>query len=213
MSEGKINYLRWIRLGQCKRCTLHQNRLNIVFGDGSLQPSMMFIGEAPGHDENIQGQPFVGPSGERLNLWLEKAGIDRSSIYITNIVKCKPPFNRDPFKEEVAACTPFLHAQIWTLAPRHIIALGRVAGNFLAGTEDVPLYALQGKVLEYKHTRGTIPLSVVPHPAYALRRQDPKVDVAVIKTLRTIARSLSPSTDEDPPKGEETARATSSPEE
>lgn len=148
----------------CTRCPLHAGRTNIVVGEGNVSASIVFVGEGPGADEDAQGRPFVGRAGRVLNGLLEAVGLDRTEVYITNIVKCRPPGNRPPAGLEVAACLPFLEAQLEALSPRVVVPLGRVPAGILLET-DKPLGKLRGIV----HARRG--LSVVPtyHPSFLLR--------------------------------------------
>ena len=156
-------------LGECTRCKLHATRKNIVFGVGAEDTPLMFIGEAPGEQEDLRGEPFVGRAGELLDKMIEAMGWTRSSVYIANILKSRPPGNRNPPPDEVAACTPFLEAQIRAIAPRIIVTLGRPAANHILGN-DAPISALRGKF----HDRGGIQVMPTFHPAYLLREPDKK---------------------------------------
>lgn len=150
----------------CERCPLHEGRLNTVFGVGNQQADWLVIGEAPGAEEDKRGEPFVGRAGQLLNAMLAAIGLARETVYIANILKCRPPGNRDPRPEEVAACSPYLARQIEYLAPRIILAVGRIAAqNLLAVT--TPIGRLRGEVHELGPAR--IPLIVTYHPAYLLR--------------------------------------------
>jgi DNA polymerase len=153
-------------LGDCRRCRLCESRTQIVFGDGNPRAELMFIGEGPGETEDQRGLPFVGKAGELLTQMIEKGlGIPRSSVYICNVVKCRPPDNRTPLADEVAACSPFLDGQIAAVAPRVIVALGKPAASRLLGRE-VPITRVRGVWHEY---RG-IPLMPTFHPAFLLRQ-------------------------------------------
>jgi DNA polymerase len=153
-------------LGDCTRCRLHEGRNRIVFGDGNPEASLMFVGEGPGAEEDRQGLPFVGRAGELLTRMIEKGlGLARRDVYICNIVKCRPPGNRDPRSDEVATCRPFLDGQIAAVAPRVIVALGKPAASLLLGRE-VPITRVRGSWHEY---RG-IPLMPTYHPAFLLRQ-------------------------------------------
>src|ERR1041385_28518 len=125
-------------VGDCQRCKLCSTRKSIVFGVGAEDAPLMFVGEAPGEQEDKRGEPFVGPAGELLDKMIEAMGWRRQDVYITNILMCRPPGNRNPQPDEVAQCSPFLHAKIATIAPRMIVALGRPAANHLLGT-DAPI--------------------------------------------------------------------------
>ena len=148
----------------CTKCGLHKTRTQTVFGVGDPTASWMFIGEAPGADEDRQGEPFVGRAGQLLNAMLFAMGLKREEVYIANVLKCRPPGNRDPQPEEVAQCEPYLIRQIEHIRPKLIVALGRHAAHSLLKTE-VPLARLRGQRLSYHG----IPLIVTYHPAYLLR--------------------------------------------
>jgi uracil-DNA glycosylase family 4 len=148
----------------CVACTLHNSRTQTVFGVGDRRAQWMFIGEAPGEQEDLQGQPFVGRAGQLLNAMLAAIGFEREQVYIANVLKCRPPNNRDPQIEEIARCEPYLLRQIELVGPRIIIALGRHAAHSLLKTE-MPLNKLRGRRLNYHG----IPLVVTYHPAYLLR--------------------------------------------
>lgn len=151
-------------LGECTRCKLHTTRRSIVFGVGDPFAPLMFIGEAPGEQEDKRGEPFVGPAGQLLDKMIEAMGWSRQSVYINNILCCRPPGNRNPQSDEILACKPFLEARIAAIAPRIIVALGRPAANTLLGT-DAPISALRGTF----HTRNGVAVMPTFHPAYLLR--------------------------------------------
>jgi uracil-DNA glycosylase family 4 len=148
----------------CTQCALHKTRKQTVFGVGNPQARWLFIGEAPGADEDAQGEPFVGRAGQLLNAMLFAMGLKREEVYIANILKCRPPGNRDPQPNEVECCEPYLLRQIALIQPRLIVALGRHAAHSLLKTET-PLARLRGQRLSYHGT----PLIVTYHPAYLLR--------------------------------------------
>lgn len=150
----------------CTRCGLHSGRTQTVFGVGQERADWLIIGEAPGAEEDRQGEPFVGRAGQLLNAMLRSIGLPRESVFIANVLKCRPPGNRDPWPEEVASCLPYLHRQIALIQPRLILAVGRIAAQNLLATE-VPLARLRGRVHEFGE-RPT-PLIVTYHPAYLLR--------------------------------------------
>ena len=151
----------------CRRCALHATRTQAVFGVGPLRCDWLVIGEAPGAEEDRRGEPFVGAAGQLLDAMLRAIGLDRrSNVYIANILKSRPPGNRDPRPEEVAACLPYLERQIALLQPRIILAVGRIAAQNLLAT-DAPLGRLRGRV-HHLGERST-PLVVTYHPAYLLR--------------------------------------------
>ena len=154
------------RVVHCTRCDLHASRIKPVFGVGHREARLMFVGEAPGAEEDRQGEPFVGRAGKLLDAMLRAIGRDRSSVYIANILKCRPPNNRDPKPEEAAACTPYLWRQIALVQPDLIVALGRIAAQRLLDTSS-SLARLRGTVHTLEPT-GT-PLIVTYHPAYLLR--------------------------------------------
>jgi DNA polymerase len=148
----------------CTRCTLHKTRTQTVFGVGDPTAQWMFVGEAPGADEDAQGEPFVGRAGQLLNAMLFAMGLKREQVYIANVLKCRPPGNRDPQPNEVDCCEPYLVRQIELIQPKLIVALGRHAAHSLLKTE-APLARLRGQRLAYHGT----PLIVTYHPAYLLR--------------------------------------------
>ncbi len=156
-------------LGDCKRCKLHSGRRNIVFGVGSGEADLVFVGEAPGADEDEQGEPFVGKAGQLLTRIIEAIGLKRKEVYICNIIKCRPPANRDPEPDEIAACEPFLIAQLQTIKPRLICALGTFAAQTLLRTKE-PIGRLRG----HFHSYQGIPLLPTFHPAYLLRNPSEK---------------------------------------
>ena len=157
-------------LGECRRCGLCERRNSIVFGSGNPDADLMFIGEGPGENEDRQGLPFVGRAGDLLTQMIEK-GIDvpRKDVYICNIVKCRPPDNRNPLPDEVAACRPFLDGQIDAVRPKVIVSLGKPAASLLLG-RDVAITRERGTWHEY---RG-IPLMPTLHPAFILRQYTPE---------------------------------------
>jgi uracil-DNA glycosylase family 4 len=150
----------------CSRCRLCEQRRTIVFGEGDPRAEVMFIGEGPGADEDRTGRPFVGQAGKLLDEMIFALGFERAQVYIGNVVKCRPPGNRDPREDEMAACSQFLDRQIELIEPRVIVALGRVAARRLTGT-DKPMGALRGRWTSYR----SIPLIPIFHPAYLLRNE------------------------------------------
>jgi len=156
-------------LGECTRCKLHRTRHTIVFGEGNEQARLMFVGEGPGAEEDAQGRPFVGEAGALLTRMIQAIGLQRHQVYIANIVKCRPPGNRDPEEDEIAACVPFLWQQIEALQPRVICALGRVAAQTLLGTTQ-GITQLRGR---FHRIRGVLILPTY-HPAYLLRTPSKK---------------------------------------
>lgn len=150
----------------CTLCDLHTTRKNVVFGVGNKNAQIMFIGEAPGANEDAQGEPFVGRAGMLLNAMLQAIGLKREDVYIANILKCRPPNNRDPQPQEVKLCTPYLQNQISLIQPRILVAVGRVAAHFLLNTTE-SMGKLRGNTYQYGQQK--IPLLVTYHPAYLLR--------------------------------------------
>ena len=169
-------------LGDCTRCKLHMQRTTLVFGVGNPDADLMFVGEAPGRDEDLQGIPFVGRAGQLLTKIIESIDLRRDDVYIANVIKCRPPDNRNPAPDEVRTCEPFLFAQIDAIRPRVIVALGSFAARTLLRTEDA-ISRLRGRSYDY---RGA---TLIPtfHPAYLLRSPDRKRDVwEDMKKVRTI---------------------------
>jgi len=159
-------------LGDCQRCKLAPTRNKIVFGNGAEHAVLMFVGEGPGADEDRLGDPFVGKAGELLDKMIDAMGWSRDAVYVANTVKCRPPQNRTPEADELAACTPFLHAQIDAIGPRVIVALGKPAANTLLGT-NAPISSLRGRFHDYRNGARLMPTF---HPAYLLREPDKKRD-------------------------------------
>lgn len=160
---GALNEIA-IQAASCTACQLAEERNNVVFGVGNPEADIVFIAEAPGQDEDLQGEPFVGRAGQLLDRMLASLGLDRSQVYIMNTVKCRPPNNRDPKPEEVEACGKWFDAQLKAISPKLICLLGRVAAQTVLET-DAPLSVMRGKWHDY---RG-IPVQVIYHPAYLLR--------------------------------------------
>ena len=162
----KQSFLNSLRdeIGDCQLCRLSKGRRNIVFGEGNPEAKIMFIGEGPGREEDIQARPFVGDAGQVLTNLIRKMGLKRKEVYIANIVKCRPPNNRDPEEDEKAACSPFLEKQIEIIKPGIIIALGRIAAHTLTGS-SIPITKLRGNFFKYKD----IPVMPTFHPAYLMR--------------------------------------------
>lgn len=178
--------LRQIReeLGDCTRCRLHGGRKTLVFGVGNPDAALMFVGEAPGRDEDLQGIPFVGRAGQLLTRIIEAIDLHREDVYIANVIKCRPPDNRNPQPDEVRTCEPFLFAQIDAIRPRVIVAMGSFAARTLLRTEDA-ISRLRGRVFEFRGAR------LIPtfHPAFLLRSPDRKRDVwEDMKKVRSILR-------------------------
>ena len=159
-------------LGDCRRCALHAGRKNIVFGEGNPHAGLVFVGEAPGADEDDQGRPFVGRAGQLLTKIIEAMKIQRQDVYICNILKCRPPGNRNPADREIAACEPFLVKQLESIRPKVICALGTFAAQTLLKS-DVAISLLRGKFHRYHD----IPLMPTYHPAYLLRNPSQKRQV------------------------------------
>lgn len=159
-------------LGECTRCKLHTGRTTLVFGVGNPQAWLLFVGEAPGADEDQQGEPFVGKAGQLLTRIIEAMQLTREQVYICNIIKCRPPGNRNPEPDEVAACEPFLLAQLQAIQPKLICALGTVAAQTLLRTK-APISKLRGRFHDYHG----IPVLPTFHPAYLLRNPHEKKTV------------------------------------
>jgi DNA polymerase len=157
----------------CSRCKLHTlGRKQIVFGVGNPEADLMFVGEAPGADEDIQGEPFVGRAGQLLTKIIEAIGLTRNDVYIANVIKCRPPQNRNPEPDEVEQCEPFLFRQIDAIKPKVIVALGKFAAQSLLKTND-PITRLRGREFKYRDAI----LMPTYHPAYLLRNPSAKRDV------------------------------------
>jgi uracil-DNA glycosylase family 4 len=165
-----INALR-AEIGDCQRCKLAKGRRHIVLGSGNPEANLMFVGEAPGADEDEQGEPFVGAAGQLLTKMIKAMGYQRSGVYICNVIKCRPPQNRNPEPDEVAACEQFLRKQIAIVQPRIIVALGKFAAHFLCG-EDTPITRLRGNLRTYNE----IPVMPTYHPAFLLRDESRKAE-------------------------------------
>lgn len=159
-------------LGECRRCLLCRDRKHIVFGAGDPQARLVFVGEGPGREEDLQGEPFVGAAGELLTRIIQAIHLTRDQVYICNIVKCRPPENRNPEPEEVERCLPFLERQLAAIRPEFIVALGKVAAQTLLGT-DQAISRLRGRFHDYRGAR----LLPTYHPAYLLRNPGKKRDV------------------------------------
>lgn len=172
-------------LGDCQRCKLCRKRTHIVFGVGNPKARLMFIGEGPGRDEDLQGEPFVGDAGKLLNKMIAAMGLRRADVYIANVVKCRPPQNRDPEPDEVAACEPFLRAQVRAVRPEVIVVLGKVAVQTLLG-DPTPIRALRG---QWRELEGVACMPTF-HPAYLLR--DPSQKKLVWADLQLVMARLAP---------------------
>ncbi len=159
-------------LGECTRCKLHKGRNKIVFGDGNPKAELVFVGEGPGHDEDMQGLPFVGRAGKLLTQMIEAMGLQRRDVYICNVVKCRPPENRAPERDEVEQCSPFLLRQIDTIAPKVIVCLGSTAAQTVLETNR-GISQFRGQWLEFRGRK----LMATYHPAYLLRNPSAKSEV------------------------------------
>jgi uracil-DNA glycosylase family 4 len=159
-------------LGECTRCRLHERRNKIVFGAGNPRAELVFVGEGPGHDEDMQGLPFVGRAGKLLTQMIEAMGLTREQVYICNVVKCRPPENRKPEDEEVATCSPYLYRQLDVIAPKAIVCLGLTAAQALLKTKD-SISRFRGTWFDYRNTK----LLATYHPAYLLRNPAAKGEV------------------------------------
>jgi DNA polymerase len=159
-------------IGDCTRCRLHRRRTNIVFGVGNPKADLVFVGEGPGHDEDVQGIPFVGRAGQLLTQIIDAMGLRREDVYICNVIKCRPPENRLPEKDEIATCSPFLLRQIAVIEPKVIVCLGNIAAQTLLGTNK-SISHFRGQWFDYRGSR----LIATYHPAYLLRNPAAKGDV------------------------------------
>ena len=181
-----VQALRLIRedLGDCTRCRLSkQGRKQIVFGVGNPKAELMFIGEAPGADEDQQGEPFVGRAGQLLNNMIKAMGLRREDVYIANIIKCRPPGNRTPERDECETCSPFLMRQIAAIKPQAIVALGAVAAKTLLAI-NAPMSEFRGRWFDFRGTK----LAVTYHPAFLLR--DPRQKKETWKDLQMVMKEL-----------------------
>ena len=172
-------------LGDCTRCRLHGGRTNLVFGVGRPDADLMFVGEAPGRDEDLQGEPFVGRAGQLLTKIIEAIDLRREDVYIANVIKCRPPQNRNPEQDEVETCRPFLFAQIAAVQPRVVVALGSFAVRTLLDDDRLPISRARGRVYACRGAK------LIPtfHPAFLLRSPDRKRDVwEDMKRVRSILR-------------------------
>jgi DNA polymerase len=169
----------------CTRCRLHETRTNTVFGEGDADAKIVFVGEGPGENEDLRGRPFVGRAGEQLNKWIAAMGLRREDVYITNIVKCRPPGNREPAPDEVATCTPYLERQLEILRPSVIVTLGRPALQYMLG-QKVSITKMRGT---WQQWRG-IMLMPTFHPAYVLRNATYETRAAVWSDLQSVMKEL-----------------------
>lgn len=168
-AQAKLERLRLEAIGDCRRCKLHRGRTQVVFGAGAVNARLVFVGEGPGSEEDRQGVPFVGAAGQLLTRMIEAMSLRRDDVYICNVVKCRPPNNRDPERDEVAACEGFLKAQLDIIRPEVIVTLGRHATQTLLRSE-VPISSLRGRWASYEG----IPLLPTFHPAFLLRSPEKK---------------------------------------
>jgi uracil-DNA glycosylase family 4 len=176
-------------LGDCRRCKLAPSRKNIVFGTGNVHAELMFVGEAPGADEDEQGLPFVGRAGQLLTKIIEAIEMRRDEVFICNILKCRPPGNRNPDTDEIAACEPFLFRQIASVKPKVICALGAFGTQTLLRTTE-PIGRLRGRLMDYRGAK----LMATFHPAYLLRNPNEKRKVwEDMQIIRDYLRALRPS--------------------
>ncbi|MDP9147197.1 MAG: uracil-DNA glycosylase [Acidobacteriota bacterium] len=182
IGEGTLLTIRE-DIGDCIRCKLHKGRTKIVFGDGNPHAKLLFIGEGPGRDEDLQGLPFVGRAGKLLTQMIEAMGLQRSDVYICNVVKCRPPENRAPEKDEVAACSPFLIRQVDLIAPQVIVTLGSIAVQTVLETTR-GISGLRGQWTEFRGRK----LMPTYHPAYLLR--NPAAKSEVWKDLQLVMAEL-----------------------
>jgi len=172
-----LDHLRRSKAEDCVRCRLHRGRSRLVFGTGNPDADMVLVGEAPGANEDQTGEPFVGDAGHLLDGFLRRVELAREDLYICNLLKCRPPGNRDPEPDEITACAPFLHTQLRLIRPKVIVALGRFAGRVLTGeSEDAPLGYMRRHDWFYSNrTTGVrCPIIVTYHPAYVLRNKGNK---------------------------------------
>ena len=168
----------------CNKCGLHKTRTNAVFGKGPLDAKIMLIGEAPGREEDLQGVPFVGKAGKELDNMLQAAGIKIDEVFITNVVKCRPPGNRNPEEHEMMKCNPYLVKQIETVRPKVIVLLGNIALSLVTGTPS-GITKMRGKILEYM----SYPAIPTFHPAYVIR--NPGSGKIVIEDFKKAMRNVS----------------------
>jgi DNA polymerase len=190
MLEEKIrllNDLRMNTIGDCTRCRLSEKRKNIVFGEGNPECELMFIGEGPGGDEDIQGRPFVGKAGQVLRSLIGKMGFKEDEVYIANIVKCRPPGNRNPHQDEIETCIPFLKKQVEIIHPKVLILLGNIALQGLLSSQ-LRITSARGKFMEYQG------IKVMPtfHPSYLLRNPKDKwlTWEDAVKILKYLGRDI-----------------------
>ena len=180
----KISYLKVLNdaeVSVCRKCRLCQTRTNTVFGEGDPDAKIFFIGEGPGENEDLQGRPFVGRAGELLNKWIAAMGLKREAVYIANIVKCRPPGNREPAPDEVSTCTPYLEKQLEMIRPQVIITLGKPAAQHMLQSK-----LAMGKMRGQWHDWRGIKLMPTYHPAYVLRNYTYETRAAVWSDLQQV---------------------------
>lgn len=184
-----------MELGDCRRCKLHRTRRTLVFGEGNKKAKLMIIGEGPGYEEDVQGKPFVGKAGQLLTKILQSIHLQREEVYITNIIKCRPPQNRNPEPDEIQSCYPFLLKQIHAIQPQIICALGTFSAHTLLKT-DAKITTLRGRFYEFAG------IKVLPtyHPAYLLRNPERKREVW--EDMKQIAKYMVSSDKPSQPVGE-----------
>ncbi len=168
--RGLLMFLKDVNVNKCVKCKLSETRKNIVFGEGNPSSKLMFIGEAPGAEEDNTGRPFVGRAGQLLTKIIESINLKRDDVYIANIIKCRPPQNRNPYEEEIKQCSPFLKEQIKIIRPKIICTLGKFSTEFIIGTDKETISIVRGKEFNYDG------ITVIPtyHPSYLLRNPDAK---------------------------------------
>lgn len=185
--DDGVSQLDWpalaARVARCQACELHKTRTQTVFGVGQQNADLMIIGEAPGADEDRKGEPFVGRAGQLLNAMLKAIGLQREEVYIANILKCRPPGNRDPRAEEALNCAPYLQRQVALLKPRAILAVGAVAARNLLQSDDAV-----GRLRGGQHEYNGVPVVVTYHPAYLLR--SPEQKAKAWQDLQKVARLI-----------------------
>lgn len=176
---------------QCRKCDLGSLRTNAVPGEGSSRPRIMFVGEAPGADEDVQGRPFVGRAGQLLDKIIEACGLQRQDVFIGNILKCRPPDNREPRPDEIVQCLPYLERQIEALNPEIVVALGAHAAKTLLNTNR-SIGQLRGQFHEYAPGVGRLPIKLMPtyHPAYLLRNYTPDNRRRVWEDMKKVVAEL-----------------------
>jgi DNA polymerase len=186
--EEKIDKLHHEKIGDCTKCRLCEERTRIVYGEGNANADLMIVGEAPGAKEDEQGRPFVGKSGQLLDAILEKAGLKRQDVFITNTVKCRPPGNRTPKQDELDACAMNLRGQVYFVEPRVILTVGKCATQSLSGRED-PLYKLMdASPLHYD--KEDVPVVPIYHPAYMMRQSSEDMKKIARSSVDVIQKSI-----------------------